>query len=283
VLEPIHSDVIGSLLRPRYLTQARDGYAAGQLTAPEFKRIEDRAVDEAIELQEGIGLDVITDGEYRRSSLLDPITGTLAVEEFAYARARASNRVKVTLPSPLSLGQDWPAEDAAEAIRAEAARLAALGCTYIQIGSAGLRPAEPALTEDLDLLNRAADVPGVTFGVHLDQGGVRAVEAVFARLANFDVFLLGWDQQGAGSFEALAKVPDDKQIILGLVSSATTTMESPEELTARIDQAARYTGLERLGISTQDGFSPRPGADPIGEDVQEAKLELVAAVAAAVW
>ena len=52
-----HSDVIGSLLRPRYLTQARDEYAAGQLGAPAFKRIEDRAVDEAIELQEGIGLD----------------------------------------------------------------------------------------------------------------------------------------------------------------------------------------------------------------------------------
>jgi 5-methyltetrahydropteroyltriglutamate--homocysteine methyltransferase len=40
-----HSDVIGSLLRPRYLTQARDEYAAGQLGAPAFKRIEDRAVD----------------------------------------------------------------------------------------------------------------------------------------------------------------------------------------------------------------------------------------------
>ena len=48
-----HSDVIGSLLRPRYLTQARDEYAAGQLGAPAFKRIEDRAVDQAIAMQEG--------------------------------------------------------------------------------------------------------------------------------------------------------------------------------------------------------------------------------------
>ena len=47
-----HSDVIGSLLRPKYLTRARDAYAAGQLTAPEFKRIEDRAVDQAIALQD---------------------------------------------------------------------------------------------------------------------------------------------------------------------------------------------------------------------------------------
>ena len=50
-----HSDVIGSLLRPKYLTRARDIYAAGQLTTAEFKRIEDRAVDQAIAMQEGVG------------------------------------------------------------------------------------------------------------------------------------------------------------------------------------------------------------------------------------
>ena len=69
-----HSDVIGSLLRPKYLQQARDAYAAGQLPAPDFKRIEDRAVDQAIAMQEGIGLDVITDGELRRFSFFDQVT-----------------------------------------------------------------------------------------------------------------------------------------------------------------------------------------------------------------
>src|SRR6266702_201964 len=72
-----HSDVIGSLLRPRYLTQARTAHEAGQLSAPEFKRIEDRAVDQAIAMQEGVGLDVITDGELRRFSFLDQIVGEL--------------------------------------------------------------------------------------------------------------------------------------------------------------------------------------------------------------
>jgi 5-methyltetrahydropteroyltriglutamate--homocysteine methyltransferase len=68
------------------------------------------------------------------------------------------------------------------------------------------------------------------------------------------------------------------------VSSKTTTLESPVALTARIHEAAKYTGLERLGISTQCGFSSTlPGANLITEDVQEAKLELVAEVAAAVW
>src|SRR5215467_10659256 len=72
-----HSDVIGSLLRPKYLQQARDAHEAGQLSAPDFKRIEDRAVDQAIALQEGIGLDVVTDGEFRRFSFLDQVVGEI--------------------------------------------------------------------------------------------------------------------------------------------------------------------------------------------------------------
>jgi methionine synthase II (cobalamin-independent) len=61
-----HSEVVGSLLRPTYPVEAREQYAAGQLNAAEFKAIEDRAVNEAIALQEDAGIDVITDGEMRR-------------------------------------------------------------------------------------------------------------------------------------------------------------------------------------------------------------------------
>ena len=60
------SDVVGSLLRPQYLADARAQLEAGTLTPAEFKPIEDRAVREAIALQESIGLDVITDGEQSR-------------------------------------------------------------------------------------------------------------------------------------------------------------------------------------------------------------------------
>lgn len=62
------ADVVGSLLRPPELLVARERYAAGELSAPEFKRVEDRAVDRAIALQEGAGLPVVTDGEMRRES-----------------------------------------------------------------------------------------------------------------------------------------------------------------------------------------------------------------------
>src|SRR5215831_10569395 len=61
-----HSEVIGSLLRPGYLLEARKQLESGQLSPADFKVIEDRAVNEAIALQEETGIDVITDGELRR-------------------------------------------------------------------------------------------------------------------------------------------------------------------------------------------------------------------------
>jgi len=62
------ADIVGSLLRPPELLEARERYAAGGLSAAEFKRIEDRSVDWAIRLQERAGLPVVTDGEMRRES-----------------------------------------------------------------------------------------------------------------------------------------------------------------------------------------------------------------------
>ena len=72
-----HADVIGSLLRPRYLSEARAALAAGRISNTEFKRIEDRAVDQAIAMQEACGLDVVNDGELRRFSFLDHLLGDM--------------------------------------------------------------------------------------------------------------------------------------------------------------------------------------------------------------
>jgi 5-methyltetrahydropteroyltriglutamate--homocysteine methyltransferase len=70
---------VGSLLRPPYLLAARGELDAGALSASAFKAIEDRAVDEAIELQRACGLDILSDGETRRlvftGSLIDAVSG----------------------------------------------------------------------------------------------------------------------------------------------------------------------------------------------------------------
>jgi 5-methyltetrahydropteroyltriglutamate--homocysteine methyltransferase len=140
------AEVVGSLLRPTYLKQARLDIAADRLSLGQFKAIEDHAVDEAIALQQQCGLDVVTDGEMRRSGFVGPLTDyvegfeaigletlrwsrdlsretqlpipftvtgklrrrrSLAAEEFIYARTRTKLPLKITLPSPLMLAMRW--------------------------------------------------------------------------------------------------------------------------------------------------------------------------------
>src|SRR5258705_13712265 len=73
------SDVVGSLLRPAYLKEARERHGTGGLSDVEFKVLEDRAVDEAVALQVRAGVEVITDGEMRRYAfyghLIDAVEG----------------------------------------------------------------------------------------------------------------------------------------------------------------------------------------------------------------
>jgi 5-methyltetrahydropteroyltriglutamate--homocysteine methyltransferase len=72
------AEVIGSLLRPDYLKQARTRWQAGDLTVREFKKFEDRAVNDMIALQETLGLDVVTDGEMRRTHFIAPLTDVIS-------------------------------------------------------------------------------------------------------------------------------------------------------------------------------------------------------------
>jgi 5-methyltetrahydropteroyltriglutamate--homocysteine methyltransferase len=136
------AEVIGSLQRPRYLLDALKERRAGTMSTAEFKRIEDRPVDEAIALQEEVGLDVVTDGEQRRLHFRDwltraveglspikappmllqgmpghsdversdPLTVTgkirlkrsVATEEFSFARGKTRKPLKITVPHPFT-------------------------------------------------------------------------------------------------------------------------------------------------------------------------------------
>src|SRR3712207_55924 len=68
------AEVVGSLLRPERLKQAREERLAGALDARAFKRIEDEAVAEAIAVQEEAGGDVVSDGELRRFGFVGSLT-----------------------------------------------------------------------------------------------------------------------------------------------------------------------------------------------------------------
>jgi cobalamin-independent methionine synthase catalytic subunit len=73
---------------------------------------------------------------------------------------------------------------------------------------------------------------------------------------NIDTFLLEYDDERSGTFEPLAKMPDDKMVVLGLISSKSTMVEPVEEIAARVSEAAKYVDLERLALSPSAG-SPR--------------------------
>jgi 5-methyltetrahydropteroyltriglutamate--homocysteine methyltransferase len=65
---PFRADHVGSLLRPPELLRARAQHAAGRIPAEELRRIEDEAIREAVRMQHEIGLQGVTDGEFRRGS-----------------------------------------------------------------------------------------------------------------------------------------------------------------------------------------------------------------------
>jgi len=70
-LRTIRTDVVGSLLRPAAVKEARAAFDDGKITAAALRAIEDAAVREAVRLQEDIGLDIVTDGEMRRLNFQD--------------------------------------------------------------------------------------------------------------------------------------------------------------------------------------------------------------------
>ena len=364
------ADVVGSLLRPDYLVRARARLESGELAPAAYKEIEDRAVDQVIAMQEGAGVDVVTDGELRRHTFIDqlleavvgltpdpdgtrsdhipvpfhdeggseqsvftiPISVTdklrrgrmMTVEEYAYARARTHRPIKVTLPSPLMLFLAWspgrsrdayadPFElfaDGLALMREEAQELARMGCPYIQIdapdfgqlidpaqqtvwAAAGI-PFERVMTEGAEMLNEVASVPDVTFGLHIckgnydshwiSAGGYESIAShLFPRLRNYDRILLEYENERSGSFEPLKELPDDKVVVLGLVSSKFDEIESPDDLVARIDEAARFYPRDQLALSTQCGFASAGPGNAISEAAEQQKLRLVAEVAERVW
>jgi 5-methyltetrahydropteroyltriglutamate--homocysteine methyltransferase len=357
----VRAEVVGSLLRPEYLVVARKQLESGELDHASFKRIEDRAVDEAIQLQSQAGIDVITDGEQRRYAffghLVDSMAGfdkfggwaipfrdetgeqlvfkrpvvveklqplrSMAAEDFTYLRARTDRPVKVTLISaqqaaayydPEKSGGAYPTRDAylADIVmysRREVDELARLGCTYVQIDApqyAALldpelregyrkRGSDPEKLIDtcIEMDNAIIDDhPGVTFGMHICRGNNQSkfyasgdygpIARIFER-TNFNRFLLEYDDERSGGFEPLKHVPEDRFVVLGLVTSKKPRLEAEGELKRRIEEASRYVPLERLALSPQCGFASTIEGNRLTLDQQRAKLELVGRVAHSVW
>ena len=142
--------------------------------------------------------------------------------------------------------------------------------------------------------NRVFDgVEGVTKSLHICRGNDRShftgtepydefAAAIFPHTVA-DRLLLEYDDERSGGFAPLRHARDDQTVVLGLVTTKRSDMESADELKQRIDEAAQYMPLERLALSTQCGFGSNAEGNAISYDAQRAKLELVVQVATDVW
>lgn len=95
--------------------------------------------------------------------------------------------------------------------------------------------------------------------------------------------LLEYDDVRSGSFEPLRDVPEEKFVVLGLVTTKRPDLESIESLKKRIAEAARYISKDRLGLSPQCGFASSILGNRISPSDQRRKLELVVNAAERVW
>ena len=95
--------------------------------------------------------------------------------------------------------------------------------------------------------------------------------------------LLEYDDARSGSFEPLKEVPEDKLVVLGLITTKRPRLEPMDELERRIREASRFVPLERLAVSPQCGFSSSVIGNAITPADQERKLSLVVETARRVW
>jgi 5-methyltetrahydropteroyltriglutamate--homocysteine methyltransferase len=95
--------------------------------------------------------------------------------------------------------------------------------------------------------------------------------------------LLEYDDERSGDFAPLRAAPEDKVVVLGLVTTKTGRRETQEELVRRIYEAARVVPLARLALSPQCGFATSVMGNAVSLEDQRYKLQLIAATAQTVW
>jgi 5-methyltetrahydropteroyltriglutamate--homocysteine methyltransferase len=251
------------------------------------------------------------------------LSRNVILDEYRFGSQVATVPVKVTLIGPDRISQrfEWESSQSvyadmdaflADVIAIERrmiAEVVAAGCRYVQVDAPGftayvdppslerMRSRGEDPMENLDRSIRAenaivAGFPDVTFAIHICRGNGAGwhreghydaiAEQLFSRLAH-QRLLLEYDTERAGSFNALRFVPKDKMAVLGLISTKLASVETVDELSRRVEEAARFLPLDQLGLSPQCGFASGIEGNPIGEDAQWSKLDVMLRTAEKIW
>lgn len=364
---PFRADHVGSYLRPEALMDSRRRRDAGEISNDELREIEDDHIRRVVASQEEVGLQGITDGEFRRLffhvDFLEHLDGVTVEEgdflatfrrddgtevgfkpptmnvtgaighknpiqgpDYDFLSSVVTKTPKVSIPAPSMLhfrggrqgisSEVYPDldqffDDLTAAYREEIADLAERGCRYIQLDDTNLaylcdpeiRERTSARGEDPDELTRLycrlvndaiKDRPDdMVAGVHLcrgnfrsawvSQGGYEPVANILFNEMAVDAFFLEYDDERSGDFAPLRFVPEDKMVVLGLMSSKKAQVESRDEVITRIEEAGQYIDLDQCALSHQCGFSSTAHGNELSEDDQWKKLARTVEAAAAVW
>ena len=364
-----HVDHVGSLVRPQELIDAWFAAEAGKLDRDALAETMDSCIREAVKLQEDVGLEFITDGEFRRGGwsrgFLDAVEGfgfkpsaltfqnedgvktaapapvatrkmkrkrNIVADDFAFLKGVTKKTPKVTMPTPShmhfghfghsadrsvypDMEDYW--RDLVAVYKEEVAALAKAGCTLLQLDEVPLalccdetnRGIARAEGEDPDKLvdryikvvnDAVADRPkDMRVILHLCRGNMQGLwmghggyEPIAERLFNgldVDAYLMEYDSPRAGDFQPLKHLPKGKRAYLGLVSTKKPAVESADSLKQRLDDAAKFAPVERLGLCPQCGFGSSAMSkfnvlpNPMTIDIEKRKLARLIEVAEAVW
>jgi 5-methyltetrahydropteroyltriglutamate--homocysteine methyltransferase len=360
---PFRADQVGSLLRTQPLKEARARRQRGEISAAELRAVEDREIEQVIREQEAVGLEAVTDGEFRRSwwhfdflKGLDGVEGYTTdqgiqfqgvqtraegvrvvgkvgfsghpmLEHFRFLKAHARVVPKMTIPSPSVLHfrggrggisrEVYPDLDAffddltrayAQAVRA----FADAGCRYLQLDDtvwgylcsaeqreqARQRGDDPTRLPDIyarmintAIQGRPADMTITTHvcrgnfrSTWISEGGYESVAETLLGTVDVDGYFLEYDTERAGGFEPLRFLPSGgKQVVLGLITSKSGTLERTDDVKRRIDEATKFVALDQICLSPQCGFASTEEGNVLTADQQWAKLRTIVEVARAVW
>jgi 5-methyltetrahydropteroyltriglutamate--homocysteine methyltransferase len=201
--------------------------------------------------------------------------------------------------------------DLGDAYRKAVRAFADAGCRYLQLDEvfiamlcdAKYREMYKARGDDPDklgaiygdLINAAmSDIPSdMVITMHLcrgnykstfmGSGGYEPVADVLFKRIKVHGYFMEYDTDRAGGFEPLKIVPKDRQVVLGLVTTKSGTLETKDAIKQRIEEAAKYIPLDQLCLSGQCGFASTEEGNVLTEDAQWAKLRTIVEVADEVW
>ena len=96
-------------------------------------------------------------------------------------------------------------------------------------------------------------------------------------------YFMEYDSDRAGGFEPLKRLQKGRFAVLGLVTTKTGQLESKDAIKRRLEEAAKFTSLDQLGLSPQCGFASTEEGNTLAEDEEWAKLQMIVEIAQDVW